>query len=131
LSYARSTREAESRRGACHRPDQHQDQSPIQAAEIGSAVAAPRFAHRSFAGGGLMILDWTDTCSDLATHGWTSASATEPVRSTRPPRPSCQAVPALGAHFLRDSLWGVCFRSRRQYFCNSSRPAPRVSFWTR
>jgi len=28
LSYARSTREAESRRGTCHRPDQ--DQSPIQ-----------------------------------------------------------------------------------------------------
>src|SRR5208337_2557020 len=58
LSYARSTREAESRRGTCHRPDQDQDQdqSPIQPAEIGSAFAAPRFAHRSLAGGGLMIL---------------------------------------------------------------------------
>src|SRR5271166_61730 len=105
LSYARSTREAESRRGTCHRPDQ--DQSPIQPAEIGSAVAAPRFAHRSFAGGGLMIFDWTDTCSDLASHGWTSTSATEPVRSARPP--SClSSSPGPGGSLLaRLLVWSV------------------------
>src|SRR5271166_5529108 len=103
LSYARSTREAESRRGTCHRPDQ--DQSPIQPAEIGSAVADPRFAHRSFAGGGLMIFDWTDTCSDLASHGWTSTSATEPVRSARPP--SClSSSPGPGGSLLARLLVG-------------------------
>jgi hypothetical protein len=31
-------------------------------------------------------------------------------------------------YFLRDSLCGTCFRSRRQYFFSSRRSAPRVSF---
>src|SRR5271166_2615428 len=77
----------------------------MQPAEIGSAVAAPRFAHRSFAGGGLMIFDWTDTCSDLASHGWTSTSATEPVRSARPP--SClSSSPGPGGSLLARLLVG-------------------------
>ena len=54
-------------------------------------------------------------------------------QSKRTPRRSSLAGASGGGarYFLRDSLCGVCLRSRRQYFFSSRRSAPRVSFWTR